>query len=248
MNEQDTLEFSRIEEFTIDCGDETLGFLDRLSRENGWTSDYSSRCMDEYKKFLFLASKSNTAVTPSDQVDQVWHLHLIYTQSYWNELCGKTLQKTIHHGPTQGGPAEKEKYWEQYQQTLDLYLEVFGEEPPSDIWPDVAERFQNVERFVRINRNDFLVARKPKATLVAALAIPLVVTACVKSGSSDNGLIIAAIIVSVLVIYILHRTVSDENKSNVKRSADIAISANTESTNTEGDVGCSGCGGCGGCG
>ena len=248
MNEQDKLEFSRIEEFTIDCGDEALGFLDRLSRDNGWTSDYSSRCMDEYKKFLFLASKSNTPVTPSDQVDQVWHLHLIYTRSYWDELCGKTLQKTIHHGPTQGGPAEKEKYWEQYQQTLDLYLDVFGEEAPSDIWPDVAERFQSAERFLRINRNDFLVARKPKSTLVAGLAIPLVVAACVKSGPSDNGLIIAGIIVSILVIYIICRAVSNEDKRHAKHGAGMATGTIAGSSGAEGDGGCSGCGGCGGCG
>jgi hypothetical protein len=34
---------------------------------------------------------STHIVTPSEQVDQVWHLHLTYTRSYWDEFCPNVL-------------------------------------------------------------------------------------------------------------------------------------------------------------
>jgi len=49
-------------------------------------------------------------VTPSDTVDQAWHLHLIYTGHYWEELCGKVLGLQLHHEPSAGGAVEGGKY------------------------------------------------------------------------------------------------------------------------------------------
>jgi len=258
MNKQDKLEFRRIEKFSVDCGDEAFRFLDRLSRENGWSSSYSTRCMNEYRKFIFLAPKSKKAVTPSDHVDQVWHLHLCYTRSYWNDLCDKTLGQLIHHGPTKGGHAERKKYWAQYQQTLDLYQEVFGEKAPSDIWPDVETHFRKVDRFVRLNRDDFLIIRKPKGSLFAGLSIPLIAAACDESNTGTNGLIVAGLIVSILAIYILFRSASKGNKDKNKNKksdsvwepGDASVGGSDNDANdgsVEGtDAACGGCGGCGG--
>jgi hypothetical protein len=79
----------RIKDFELDDQDSHLTFTDRLARENGWTYEFCIRAILEYKKFIYLICLSDQPVTPSDEVDQVWHLHLIYTQSYWKEFCGK---------------------------------------------------------------------------------------------------------------------------------------------------------------
>lgn len=80
-----------IKNFEIDDLSSDYTFTMRLARENRWNIQYTLRVILEYKKFIFLAAVCNHHVTPSDQVDQAWHLHLLYTRSYWNELCGGIL-------------------------------------------------------------------------------------------------------------------------------------------------------------
>ena len=59
----------------------------RLASENGWSREYAVRVMQEYRRFAFLAVAAGHPVSPSDAVDQAWHLHLVYTRSYWDEFC-----------------------------------------------------------------------------------------------------------------------------------------------------------------
>lgn len=142
--------WKRIQRFDLDDLGSDFTFTDRLARENGWTFDFATRCIDEYKKFIFLICISGKSMTPSDQVDQVWHLHLIYTRSYWIDFCQNTLKLEIHHGPTKGGSSEKTKYNDQYEATKAYYKETFRKEPPEDIWPSSKIRFGEL-RFTRVN-------------------------------------------------------------------------------------------------
>lgn len=138
-----------LENFRIGEPDASLSFSSRLAEENGWPSSYADRVERQYKRFLYLAIQADHAVTPSDQVDQAWHLHLAYTQSYWDDLCGTILKKPLHHNPTEGGPEQKARFIDQYERTLESYRRIFGEEAPADIWPPAGRRFS--ERFRRVN-------------------------------------------------------------------------------------------------
>lgn len=129
--------------YEIDDPMSSFKFSDRLAQENMWTKEYSLRVMEEYKKFMYLAAKYGN-VTPSIQVDECWHLHMIYTRDY-AEMC-KSLGGFIHHGPTRGGKQEDNKYMIQYAQTLQWYEDVFGYEVPLDIWPPVFNRFEPDKR------------------------------------------------------------------------------------------------------
>ena len=151
--------WQKIEEFEIDDLDSSFTFSDRLARENDWSIEYTLRAIQEYKKFIFLVTISDEPCTPSDQIDQVWHLHLLYTHSYWITLCKNTIKKDIHHGPTKGAE-ERDYFKEQYIRTLELYRRVFDENAPNDIWIDLDERFNNI-RFTRINRHKYWVFPKP---------------------------------------------------------------------------------------
>ncbi len=154
----------RLEEFAFDRPGVTLTFARRLARENGWTLPFAHRALREYRRFLFLAMCAGHPATPSDQVDQVWHLHLTYTRSYWDELCATVLRAPLHHDPTGGGAAEGAKYDDWYARTLDSYRRFFGE-PPADLWPPATVRFGDDLHFRRVNVRRAWVIPRPRAWL-----------------------------------------------------------------------------------
>src|SRR5687767_7184782 len=117
-----------------------LPFAQRLARENGWSMAHADRVMGEYKRFCFLAATAGHEVTPSDAIDQAWHLHLTYSRDYWEIYCPSVLGRVLHHAPTTGSAAARHQYFEQYAQTLKSYERVFGESAPADLWPSAAKR------------------------------------------------------------------------------------------------------------
>jgi hypothetical protein len=144
----------RIEAFELDDPHAALTFTDRLARENGWPLGYSLRAVHEYKRFMLLLCVAAHPLTPSDQVDQVWHLHLLYTRSYWEDFCPRVLGRPVHHGPTRGGTRQQAQFTDWYEQTKQLYAQTFGHPPPADIWPGSAERFADIN-FQRVNRGRY---------------------------------------------------------------------------------------------
>jgi uncharacterized protein (TIGR04222 family) len=151
--------WAKLEALDLDGG-AVLSFSKRLARDNGWTAAFAQRVMLEYKRFVYLAATCGHPVTPSDEVDQAWHLHLVYTRSYWDELCGQVLGFPLHHGPTKGGAAEGHKFQDWYARTLQAYAAAFGTLPPADIWPAAAVRFGEAPYFRRVNlRRHWLLPR-----------------------------------------------------------------------------------------
>ncbi|MCA2707835.1 MAG: TIGR04222 domain-containing membrane protein [Microcystis sp. M015S2] len=165
MNFQQTELYKRIQAFALDRPDSQLSFSQRLARDNGWSLGYTQRAIEEYKKFIFLAVAAGHPVTPSDQIDQVWHLHLTYTRLYWQEFCPKILQTTLHHEPTRGGSSEQLKFGSWYSKTLESYEQFFGHIPPIDIWPKPKDRFGRDLHFIRINTQQSWVLSKPNLTI-----------------------------------------------------------------------------------
>jgi hypothetical protein len=212
----------RLQEFNLDDPSAQFSLSDRLSRENGWSLDYSKRVIDEYKKFLYLSVSEKTRLTPSDEVDQAWHLHMIYTESYWKELCGKVLTVEFHHGPTKGGKSEGEKYWGMYEKTLSIYRDVF-DEPPLDIWPKAEDRFSNVV-FRRVNMHENVVVNKKRVKehlLPYAAGILLGIIASVSIYASEvdqKDLIIffLALIVALFMIRGVWRYVNRRKRASLE--------------------------------
>src|SRR5690349_2852278 len=99
MNPQQLDLYERVRSFRFDPEGTVYTFADRLAKENGWPAGYAARVVDEYRKFVFLAAAAGHPVSPSHDVDEAWHLHLVYTRSYWEELCGKVLHMKLHHEP-----------------------------------------------------------------------------------------------------------------------------------------------------
>ncbi|MFM8414347.1 MAG: TIGR04222 domain-containing membrane protein, partial [Planctomycetota bacterium] len=159
-----------------------LTFTARLARENAWTIGYAVRVVDEYRRFVFLAMTAGHAVTPSEDVDQAWHLHLAYTHDYWEIFCSEVLRRPLHHGPTRGGAVEAERYDQQYRRTLSAYAAAFDAPPPNDIWPPPERRFGSDLEWRRVNvasnwvipKPRWLVGRRRVAPLAGLATAPLV--------------------------------------------------------------------------
>jgi hypothetical protein len=153
----------RIEDHSFDPSDAKFTFAARLAEGNAWPQVFADRVIEEYRRFVYMACVSEHEVTPSDEVDQVWHLHLSYSRNYWEEFCPNVLRRPLHHGPTAGGAAEDARHLENYRRTLALYSELFNEDPPPEIWPPETVRFAPNMKYTRVNSGLFEVS--PRASL-----------------------------------------------------------------------------------
>lgn len=125
--------YARICKFKLDEPAAMSPFSVKLAWEYRWTEIYTLRAIQEYKKFVFLAMVADRVVSPSAPVDRVWHMHLLYTHSYWDKFCGEVLKQPLHHAPSLGDKEEGVKYQQIYEGTLGIYQRYFGT-PPEDIW------------------------------------------------------------------------------------------------------------------
>lgn len=132
--------YQRLLDYELSDPAHVIGFNEHLMRSNGWTRAFALRAIEEYRKFVFLAMVADHQVTPSDQVDQVWHLHLLFSDVYWNDFCPRVLGRPLHHEPTRGGPHERARFQHLYRATLASYRQHFGD-PPLDLWPPLDVRF-----------------------------------------------------------------------------------------------------------
>ncbi len=197
----------RISSYRFNDGGESLTFERRLAMENGWAPDYTRRVVDEYRKFMFLAVVAGHPVTPSDQVDQVWHLHLSYSRTYFGEWCNEVLGTTVHHGPSRGGSDEGRKFRNWYEATLRSYREHFGHDAPADIWPAASVRFGDDLAFQRVNLRRSWVIPKPTAlgagSVATGLALPILVAAGGSAMIGDGVSQGVVLVVSFAVVFLL---------------------------------------------
>jgi len=144
--------WQRLSEFEFDDPQAELPFSKRLAAEQRWSRKYTHRAIAEYRRFLYLTQIAPHDLTPSKPIDSVWHLHLTYTESYWDRLCA-LFERPLHHRPSMGGPAEESRYESQYSLTLASYEQEFGEPPPTDVWPRSGARPDLLERLLRRGRS-----------------------------------------------------------------------------------------------
>ena len=99
-------------------------FINNLMAEHLIDFNIASKWILEYKKYLALSYFTDEMVSPSEKVDQVWHLHMTYTEHY-RKTCQQILGKPFKHTPSLGGNNEGDKYKKIYEATLDLYRAIF---------------------------------------------------------------------------------------------------------------------------
>ncbi|MCK5830058.1 MAG: hypothetical protein KAH20_07110 [Methylococcales bacterium] len=148
--------YQKIVDFPLDNPNVRFPLSSRLAIENVWSLDYTQRVIHEYKRFLFLMIVVGHKVAPSDQVDQVWHLHMLSSYSYWEDFCVNTVGKQLHHWPAEGCS----EFYDWYGMTIDSYTQYFGHQPPENIWIDPAVRLKTKTHFIRVNKEESWVVPK----------------------------------------------------------------------------------------
>src|ERR1700743_1808484 len=125
MNTKHVELLRKLEQFQLDSPEASFPFSARLARENDWSPAYARQVINEYKRFSFLAVAAGHPVSPSEDVDQAWHLHLTYSENYWRVFCPEILGHPFHHHPTRGGENESEKFNDWDTRTLQSYEKFF---------------------------------------------------------------------------------------------------------------------------
>lgn len=161
--------YQAIQSFDIDGGPVPYPFVKKLAKENGWSASRAQQVLAEYRRFVYLAMVCDHPVSPSDAVDQAWHLHMLYTESYWSRMTAEILPRPLHHGPSKGGAKETKKFDDWYARTVDSYRREFGAEPPTTVWPPVGKQFAETHHFQRVNRKENLVIPIAKVKRVAVI-------------------------------------------------------------------------------
>jgi hypothetical protein len=246
-----------------------LTFAKRLARENDISELFAKQIIEEYKKFIFLCCVSKDQVTPSHYVDLAWHLHLTYTKSYWVDLCQNTLQREIHHSPTEGGMKENQKFESYYSKTLKLYEVYFGAKAPLGIWQDSEERFKvritNVDKRKNwiIPKPDFSKIRGKFYLLVVVSFASIIFVGC--DGNSFTDISVIGIFLGIIITVFVLALRRNEQKRKKQEGDNSGCGSTVDNTPPHsgghthshghddsdsggsddggGDGGCSGCGG-----
>lgn len=117
-------------------GASTMSFEARLEKEHDLTTDSARRLVVEYRRYLYLKAVHGGVLTPSKRVDQAWHLHMETPGLDWDRYCEARFGMRIEHFTGLSAKHVEANY----VRTLDVYRQEFGQEPPRDIWPSVADQ------------------------------------------------------------------------------------------------------------
>lgn len=72
---------------------------DRLIIKHKWPKDRADEAIHGYRQYLYLTQTLGKPISPTSDIDEVWHQHILHTNKY--ELdCQKIFGKFLHHFPT----------------------------------------------------------------------------------------------------------------------------------------------------
>jgi len=96
--------------------------------------DYSPEALREHefelRRFLVVCAACPESIPMGGPIDELWHEFIIHTWLYTG-FCLKLSGRYIHHAPASGTEAPRSSWFT----FCDWYLKLFGEAPPSHIWP-----------------------------------------------------------------------------------------------------------------
>ncbi|WP_267403617.1 MULTISPECIES: hypothetical protein [unclassified Chryseobacterium] len=235
---QNDLLWNRLQGFSLDKANVNFPFSKKLAKEENWSEDFTAKAIEEYKKFVYLCCILPNGASPSEIVDKVWHMHLIYTQNYWEEFCPNILQQKLHHHPSNGGQNENEKHKNWFSETLTNYEKIFQEIPPHEVWLTKKEQPRRKKFWL----NSF--------KILSILSVFFILSSC--SDGIDNLLTVISIagpFIFVIIFLMSKIFGEDNNKDRHKNDNGSSGSCGGSSSSCNSSSCGSSCGGgCGGCG
>ena len=99
--------------------------------------DAAKTGLNETLRFLYLCSRSDSSLTPSQLIDELWHEFILFTRTY-HAFCKDKFGQFVHHQPDD----QRASVINQYQKTLQQYEVHFGQ-ADNRYWPvpesDIAQ-------------------------------------------------------------------------------------------------------------
>lgn len=104
------------------------GVIDKMHRSLGWNLADLKKIEALYKNFLILNLKyPNERIIPSEEVDEMWHNHILDTIKY-QEDCAQVFGFYLHHYPYLGmrGKEDYKNLLLFFEKTQLLHTKEFG--------------------------------------------------------------------------------------------------------------------------
>jgi hypothetical protein len=111
-----------------------------------------------------------SSMNPSDHVDQVWRLHLLFSKAYWHDCYPRVLGRAFQHHPSRSGAQQQAHIHQLYRLTIESCRRFFAS-PPVGLWPALVIRFDRDLQTQRgpINRRGW--GRLSTGSAVSALGL-----------------------------------------------------------------------------
>lgn len=121
-------------------------FEEHIAKYNNWTMEYCRQVIQEYERFLSLKANNNIELSPSDDIDKLWHFHILCTELY-NSYCIEKFGKIIQHNPIDSTDQQKRKQrlintLNCYKQTYQLFINKKVWNVKLDLEIDEVEKLQ----------------------------------------------------------------------------------------------------------
>ncbi|WP_338453484.1 glycine-rich domain-containing protein [Candidatus Bealeia paramacronuclearis] len=114
--------------------------MNRVRKEKHWSPRMVQVATQFYKNFLILCKKhEDIHLSPSLQIDEIWHAHILYTQDYY-EMSEKVFGSYLHHQPIH----EEESQESGAENGIQLLQRLHGEEFGAPIY-DAVYSFQDLK-------------------------------------------------------------------------------------------------------
>jgi hypothetical protein len=84
--------------------------------------------IEDYRRFLFLLRKyAGEALSPTLDIDLLWHEHILDTQPYFEDTA-RIFGRYIHHEPGRTPGERSPDLQRSFRRTCELYRQEFGED------------------------------------------------------------------------------------------------------------------------
>ncbi len=124
------------------------------SNEEKWNIQQTKEAISRYRMFLLLVYLyPNSQLVPNQEIDRVWHYHILDTMKY-TEDCELLFGKFIHHFPYFGerGKIDKDNLQKGFEQTQVLFQEHFGKSMGIHKKPSIPADCQPIGKRTQLSR------------------------------------------------------------------------------------------------
>lgn len=91
-----------------------------LMRKRKVSSEHADDALTEYLKYLLLVKITNEQLAPSEEADEAWHAHILFTQLY-DPFCRRHFGRFVHHVPSDPGTHPPESFFKKQNQLGELF-------------------------------------------------------------------------------------------------------------------------------